>query len=699
MSSKEWTEYTISELRRICKHNEVECGIKLKKPQLIKKLEELDEVVLPPPLKKGRPVSVPKPKVQRPSQILIESKVKKLAGKPSIFMHLTSLMEEIDHYKNSKALEKSKLREDLLTTIEDRLENYDWTVADVTDKKNVETFRIKLEKELEESTGGTLDFDEDEDEEPEEEVKPSIAQRLGHVNSVYARFTTTSVPRVKRESLTELKIMLQKYDWSGHFTLRAAIEKSILASTTTGAKPKKTHPVPRGFEEEEKSPPKKSPPKKKPPGPRYVPGVYQPLELGEDIKFGKKETVLPPKIDIIKPRITITLEEFREEIKKPEFIKAFTNSARELMKAKAVVYQKRLAETQREYDSLKLKVFRLRASGTRDKVIEELYPGYDTMGAYIIDIENIIELVKRRVDNITEQEIAEGLEDAIEDPDDGIGALMGRVEIKDQLASQLYSFSKGYKTFFGNFNNMVITGSAGTGKTRLAKTIAFAFSKVGILARGIVKIVTRTELVGQYIGHTAPRTRGALLETLEGILFIDEAYQLTPCPEDRVGGSKDFGSEAITEMVNFLDKYIGLNIVIVAGYEGLMNRCFMTANEGLPRRFPYRYALAPYTIPELTDILVNNLKRKVRDGVIIDGDTANFLYSVVNRLFIDIPDVFKNQAGDMLNLSSNVNNSINSSYRVDWINGDLENNKQILLSGFGDFLESKGYSILSDTSM
>jgi DNA replication protein DnaC len=705
-TNKELSDYTVSELKRMCKDNDIECKPGLKKGGIIKLLEELDEIIFKP---KGK------------------GKVKKITkSKPSIFAHLSYLKRDKDAYN---MLSTSEDREEMLKNVEDKLNNYDWSIADKKDRKEMELFRDRLTKDTEESVGDdTMDFDDVET--PKTQIresdtfndlfdnKPNIGQRLSHVNTTYKRFQTTTILGVRREMLNELKLLLKNYDWKEYHGLKIAIEFSIVNSNKNGylentevknapqILSQKYVPVVSGGKSIDdlvkKNAPQilekslalaPSPKKPRTPSQRYVPGVYKSLDMGSSIKFAKKSDATPGAP--AKQKITITLDEFRKEIKKPLFIKSFTNSARELMKAKEIVYQKRLAETQREYNALKTKVFRLRSSGTSDSTIKEMYPGYDTMGAYIIDIENVVELVKKRGETISELEIAEGLEEALEDPDDGIAALMGRIEIKNQLASQLYSFSKGYKTFFGNFNNMMITGPPGSGKTKMAKTIAFAFSKVGILARGIVKIVTRTELVGQYIGHTAPRTRGALLETLEGILFIDEAYQLTPCPEDRAG-SRDFGSEAITEMVNFLDKYIGLNIVIVAGYEGVMNRCFMTANEGLPRRFPYRYVLSSYTVSELTDILVSNLKRKVRDGVVIDGETGDFLYSLTNKLFTEIPDVFKNQAGDMLNLSSNLNNAINSSYHIDWSNGDLSVNKQILISGFDDFLESKGYSIKDD---
>lgn len=658
MDKKPLQSRTISELKRICKENDIEYGPKDTKKKLIEYLKELEDIKYPKNFPKGN----------------------KKSTKPSVFAHISSIQDSIKKYDSSTALEKSKMREAILEDLKNKIENYNWDIVDNKLKKRIEDFVEKLEKDYELSEPDSeisIDFEEGDD------ARPSIKSRIPHLDVCLKNYKNSKYVHVKRNALAELKTMLSVYNWKGYEDKQKETQNLI-----AGIKEIPSIEPPNDYSSQVpniSSKPKISPKKQTT---KYVPGVYKELDLGITFNIVKKgqETKESTK------KFKITLEEFRKEIKKPSFIKAFTNSAKELMGAKSLVYEKRLFEIKKEYEVLKLKVYKLKMAGTSNSTINELYPGFDTMGAYILDIENIVEIVKKKKETINEQDIEIGLEEAIEDPDDGISALMGRKSIKDQLASQLYSFSKGYKTFFGNFNNIVITGPAGSGKTRLAKTIAFAFSKVGILARGVVKIVTRTEIVGQYIGHTAPRTRGALLETLEGILFIDEAYQLTPCPEDKIG-SKDFGSEAITEMVNFLDKYIGLNIVIVAGYENVMNRCFMTANEGLPRRFPYRYVLSPYTVSELTDILINNLKRKVRDGIDIDEEAGNYLYSLTDMIYKNMPELLGNQAGDMLNLSSNINNAINSSYHIQWINGNLENNKKIILAGFDDFLESKGYVI------
>lgn len=505
-------------------------------------------------------------------------------------------------------------------------------------------------------------------EEMKEKTKPSGILYVSNINNAMQNIEMYIEMRDRTkaiENAEDINDYLQKYSFTPQFEkeMRVCIKSVVEAFGSPGTKRKVV---------------KRTPVKK---------GDYKSVDL--DVKFVKKGVVLPP--DVKAPRkISISLDELRKEIDNEEFIKEYTQSIRDLMKAKVTLYFNRKIEMENEFKSIDRKVKRLKASGTEDRVIRDMYPGFDSLKAFIIDLEDLIELVRKRGREVTEENIKDGLLEALDDPEKGLSSIIGRETIKNELASQIYSFSKGYKTFIGSFNNMAIYGSSGCGKTALASVIAFVFSKIGILARDTIKIVTRADLVGQYIGHTAPRTRSVLIETLEGVLFIDEAYQLAP--EEQNG--RDFGSEAITEIVNFLDKYIGLNIVIVAGYEGVMTRRFMTFNEGLPRRFPYRYVLSPYSDFELTDILLTNLRRKLPDKIKLDSETGNFIFSLVSKVRVEIPDAFMNQAGDMLNLSSSLNKIISSSFRVQWKNGDLENNTLLILAGLDDFLETKGFSVV-----
>jgi SpoVK/Ycf46/Vps4 family AAA+-type ATPase len=236
---------------------------------------------------------------------------------------------------------------------------------------------------------------------------------------------------------------------------------------------------------------------------------------------------------------------------------------------------------------------------------------------------------------------------------------------------------------------MAIMGPSGIGKTAISKVISFVFSKIGILAKGKIKIISpRGDLIAQYVGQTAYRTKAILMDSLESILFIDEVYELA-----RSSSPSDYGPEAITEIVNFLDKYIGLNIVIVAGYEDKTKSGFFDSNEGLIRRFPHQYVLSPYSETELTCILLADLKQRLPPNIQIDSKTEDIIYSLVLKLKEDAAkigiDVYSKQAGDMLNLSTSLNKAILGAYTIKWTNEYTDRNIHILMSGFEEFFDSK----------
>ncbi|AIQ53110.1 Stage V sporulation protein K [compost metagenome] len=140
--------------------------------------------------------------------------------------------------------------------------------------------------------------------------------------------------------------------------------------------------------------------------------------------------------------------------------------------------------------------------------------------------------------------------------------------------------------------HMVFKGNPGTGKTTVARIVAKLFQRMGVLSKGHLIEVERADLVGEYIGHTAQKTRDLVKKALGGILFIDEAYSLAR------GGDKDFGKEAIDCMVKMMeDKHNDL-IIILAGYPEEMDM-LLEANTGLPSRFPIKIEFDDYSISEL----------------------------------------------------------------------------------------------------
>ncbi len=392
---------------------------------------------------------------------------------------------------------------------------------------------------------------------------------------------------------------------------------------------------------------------------------------------------------------SITLDDLKDEINNRKFIFDYVTSIQNLMTEKITRYENLITHFDLKNTETEQNKKILANKGYKKEDIEVIYPVEPDLIKFRTFLESIIDTIRIKLKQICFVTIKSSLIDAIYNNEFGLESIVGREDIKNEIATQIYSFSKGSKVVLKSFNNIAIFGSAGVGKTKLATTLGYIYCKVGILAKEHVYVITRTDLVGQFIGQTGPRTRKILLNSLESVIFVDEAYQLTQCPDadGKKNVSIDFGAEAVTELVNFLDKYIGLNILIVAGYEDLMKRCFMSFNEGLPRRFPYILTLNKYNIEELTNILTSNIIPVIPENILIDSDTIDLLYTFIKKINNIDESLFKNQAGDMLNLSTSIITSINSSYKTKWINGNLRNNINIIMNGFNRFLKTKNCKI------
>jgi stage V sporulation protein K len=143
-----------------------------------------------------------------------------------------------------------------------------------------------------------------------------------------------------------------------------------------------------------------------------------------------------------------------------------------------------------------------------------------------------------------------------------------------------------------NTLHMVFQGAPGTGKTTVARIYGKILRDIGILSKGHLLEMERADLVGEYIGHTAIKTRDLIKKALGGILFIDEAYSLCQ------GGEKDFGQEAVAALVKAMETYKDDLVVILAGYTREMDE-FIRSNPGLRSRFPIRIRFADYRPEEL----------------------------------------------------------------------------------------------------
>ena len=143
---------------------------------------------------------------------------------------------------------------------------------------------------------------------------------------------------------------------------------------------------------------------------------------------------------------------------------------------------------------------------------------------------------------------------------------------------------------------MSFTGSPGTGKTEVANRMADILFKLGYIRKGHLITVTRDDLVGQYIGHTAPKTKEVLKRAMGGVLFIDEAYYLYKPDNER-----DYGAEAIEILLQVMENQREDLVVIFAGYKDRMDS-FYESNPGLSSRVANHIDFPDYTPEELLQI-------------------------------------------------------------------------------------------------
>lgn len=151
--------------------------------------------------------------------------------------------------------------------------------------------------------------------------------------------------------------------------------------------------------------------------------------------------------------------------------------------------------------------------------------------------------------------------------------------------------------------HMVFKGNPGTGKTTVARLVGKLLHSLQVLPKGHIVEVERADIVGEYIGHTAQKTREKVAKAMGGILFIDEAYSLAR------GGEKDFGKEAVDTLVKAMEDHKNDFILILAGYTGQMED-FLRLNPGLKSRFPIQLHFPDYSVRELLDIAQSMLDER-----------------------------------------------------------------------------------------
>lgn len=207
-----------------------------------------------------------------------------------------------------------------------------------------------------------------------------------------------------------------------------------------------------------------------------------------------------------------------------------------------------------------------------------------------------------------------GSSDAFED----LNRLIGLSEIKESVTDLIsfFSINKNKKADF----HMSFYGNPGTGKTEVARILGKLLYQEGVLPTDKFVECTRNDLVGQYIGQTAPKTRAMISKAMGGVLFIDEAYALAQ------GGEKDFGPEAIAELLKQMEDHRGEFCVILAGYTNEMKELFRI-NPGFLSRVKFNFNFPDYSNDELKGIAKIFLKK---DDYQISDENLDLLVNVVS---------------------------------------------------------------------
>lgn len=309
----------------------------------------------------------------------------------------------------------------------------------------------------------------------------------------------------------------------------------------------------------------------------------------------------------------------------PAGLRMFKKAYRENMLYKITRYSDLLERCQKDVsdamDVIRIKMPDLkRAAGIRVDdlsdnwhIFESISGPYTRAKEQASQFEAILNRARERLtgtmemDRVTSDDTVKDHRDALVQALRRLGAFTSQPHIVSNVVDIVASFIKDPRLFRARLMNFILLGNAGTGKTSIAEAIGDVLAKAGMFVGNNLIMAGRGELVGQYMGETVTKTRQFLMSNLDnGVIFIDEAYAITPWED---GKPESYGTEATTAMVEFMTRFPGLYCIITAGYEKEMIRYFLPTNEGLSRRFPNKFVLRTLSPEEMVEIFKRQLRR------------------------------------------------------------------------------------------
>ena len=181
-------------------------------------------------------------------------------------------------------------------------------------------------------------------------------------------------------------------------------------------------------------------------------------------------------------------------------------------------------------------------------------------------------------------------------------SMIGMSDVKMQMFQFISNFLHNSKN--DGMLNTAIYGGPGIGKTDLGKILCMIYSALEIVPSSKFKLVKASDLIGQYVGQTRQKTKQVIEDANGGVLFIDEVYALSSGSGEKVS----YGKECIDTINQELSENRHNLIIIIAGYEREINESFFKVNQGLERRFPFKYVLKEYTKEEMKDIFIRMIR-------------------------------------------------------------------------------------------
>lgn len=262
---------------------------------------------------------------------------------------------------------------------------------------------------------------------------------------------------------------------------------------------------------------------------------------------------------------------------------------------------------------------------------------------------------------------------------------------KPKTSCKQYRMSESVTDEDNNYDmfHTVIYGPPGVGKTAFAKVLARIFLSLGVTQTDTFRIARRSDLIGEYVGHTATKTQKVIDESMGGVLFIDEIYSLGNGGSKGESKTDSFSTECINTLNQNLTEHKGKFICIIAGYKEETEKYFFGLNPGLRRRFSFYYTIDGYDWEELTKILMFKIN-KLRHWSAEDGLGEALL---AKSFLKDKTEHFRHYAGDIETLL--LNTKIAHCKRVFGKQESLQRviTYQDVVDGYARFVAQKGEDV------